>query len=453
MLACGVPLPTEPALSALPACMDSTAVLEAARDRLHRVDPAERECWREARLIEALYHPGRYARMVYALLRNPATPTDRAWPEEQLLALFTPLRATMSRRGDVLRIAGHDVEAYCFPNDRRLRGLRTFARRDRVLETWRSWSGGSGEQVDEDTLQRKLVRYVPEQKCVVRVRAEWSSTTGGAVVTRRVAVRSSPTAGCQRLERRHRQVCGRVGGGASGFVVPGVVGFNPRRGLLALEWLRGDTLVEALRRGDEFEVMTRVVRALREFHGMTIPDLAELTGVGLVNSVADALTDLTATCPDLHEPLSILAEGLPRGLAGMESGPPVTLHNDLHGNQVTVKKNRVAILDLERLAVGAADIDVANLATQLHMLGVRPDHDVDAVTADRWRGALLACWKDASRCEWNPARFHLLAARSRLELARGILRHLRPWWQPFVAECVTRAVDDLIRAASREEVA
>jgi hypothetical protein len=451
MLACGVPLPTELALSALPACLDATAVLEAAREGLRRVDPAERECWREARLIEALYHPARYARVVYALLRNPATPTDRAWPEEQLVALCTPMRATMSRRGDVLRIAGHDVQAYCFPNDRRLRGLRTFARRDRVPESWRTWSGGSGERADEDTLQRKLVRYVPEQKCVVRLRAEWTATDG-AVVTRRVAVRSAPTASCERLERRHRQVCDCVGGGASGFVVPAVVGFDARRGLLALGWLRGDSLIDALHRGDEFEVMTRVVRAVREFHRMTIPDVGVMTGASLVNGTVESIADLTATCPDLHEPLSTLAGGLPRRLAKTEYGPPVTLHNDLHWNQVTPKKDRVALLDLERVAVGDADIDVANLATQLQMLGVRPDLDVDPPTAGRWRSAFLACWKAQSRREWNAERFHLLAARARLERARGILRHLRFWWQPFVADCVTRAVDDLTRATHREEV-
>jgi aminoglycoside phosphotransferase (APT) family kinase protein len=356
----------------------------------------------------------------------------------------------MSRRGEILRIDGHDVEAYCFPNDRRLRGLRTFARRDLTLEAWRRWSPLDA-QIDEDSLQRILVRFVPEQKCVVRLRAEWKRADG-TTETRRIAVRCGSTSACESLEHRHRRVAAHFDGSNLGIAVPRVVGCDAQRGLLAVEWLRGESLIEKLRNGNESEVMAVAANALRQFHAVPAPNLTEHTNEDLIDSTRDALSDLAARCPDLDHLISQLQGEWPDRLSKSAPGPIVTLHNDLHPDQMTFKRNRVAILDLERMATGSADIDVANMATQIEMLGCRPDRDVDSATAAGWRRAFLSGWRETTQHPLDPVRFHLLAARTRLVLARGMMRHLRPWWTAFAVECVTRAAADLQRAMASEEV-
>lgn len=450
MLSTSAPIQSDLAVPALSACLDAPTVLDAARCGLLRMPAARREQWREARLIEALYHPGRYVRVVYAMLCDPSTPTSRAWPVEELVSLFAPVRSPMSRRGEILRIEGHDVEAYGFPNDRRLRGLRTFGRRDLTLATWRRWSPPDA-RIDEDSLQRKLVRYVPEQKCVVRLRAEWTQADGVAK-TQRIAVRCASTPACEALDHRHRWVAAHIERSGPGIAVPRVVGCDAKLGLLAVEWLRGETLIEALRSGTVSNVMDQAAQALQQFHAIPAPGLMERTNSDLADGMREALSDLALVCPHLDQAIAELHRELPGRLSKTSPGPVVTLHNDLHPDQLTFKRNRVALLDLERMAMGGEDIDVVNLATQLEMLGCRPDRDVDAATASNWRRAFLASWRQSSRRPLDPVRFHLLAARTRLELARGMMRHLRPWWMPFAEECVTRASIDLQRAVASEEI-
>jgi len=128
------------------------------------------------------------------------------------------------------------------------------------------------------------------------------------------------------------------------------------------------------------------------------------------------------------------------------------LHNDLHTRQFVIKRRGVSLIDLDRAAIGSADVDVAQLATQLEMLANRPDFEADTSTATMWKQSFLSHWKAVAGHESDPVRFHLLAARTRLELARGMMRHMRPWWRPFAAECVARAVDDVARASSGEGV-
>lgn len=440
-----VPCPPDSALPVLPACLDSTVVLEAVRAGLHRVAAAERERWREARLLEALYHPGRYVRVVYALMEDPATTTLRAWPEGQLVYLHAPVRLPISGRGVVLEIDGQTVEAYAFPNDRRLRGLRNFTRRDLVLAAWKSWNAGKAGDVDAQTLQRKLVRYVPEQKCVVRLRAEWVSGDDGPK-PRRIAVRSCSPVSCTQLAARHEAFT--ANGKCPAFLIPKIVGVDAQRGLLGMEWLRGDTLVDALRNTDERETMARVAQAICRFHHTAVAWLPRVTSESLAVEASDALTDLRAACPELRDAMRVLDRELPLRLARVATDRSVTLHNDLHWNQFSIKPNRLALLDLERMAVGDELIDVANLATQIEMLGHRPDHDVSPATAEQWRNLFLDSWREATGRNFENAKFHLLAARSRLQLARGMLRHLRPWWAAVTRESVLRALGDLAMASS-----
>lgn len=449
-----IPLPAETSLSAMSACLDPAVVLEATRSELRRVDEEARARWCEARMIEAIYHPSRYLRIVYAMVDDAETSASRTWPEGQLVYLHAPVRRPMSQRGEVIRVGGHPVEAYAFPNDRRLRGLRTFARKDLAAATWQTWAAQTGEAacMDESSMQRLLVRYVPEQKWVVRLRAEWSSATSGTPIKRRLAVRSASPASCRTLLSRHQALTKHAASGDSDFTVPAVLGDDVDRGLIAFEWLRGNTLLEELRQGDEVAVMEAVIRAIRGFHAAEVPTLPRMTSERIAANVSDAVTDLDAACPDLREPLNEIRRRLPERLEDDGNGVPVTLHNDLHWNQFSIKGGRFAVLDLERMVRGDETVDVANFATQLQMLGCRPDVDVDTETAERWRRTFLTCWQANVGRTLPRARFHALAARSRLDLARGMLRHLRPDWPAIAEECVARSVADIARIDSGEDI-
>jgi aminoglycoside phosphotransferase (APT) family kinase protein len=454
MIATSIDLPCERLLTPLETCLDTERVLDACREQFGDETVSGHSAWSEARILEALYHPQRYVRVVYALMSDPATPAKRLWPEADLVYLHAPVRRPMSRRGTLLSVGGVPVEAYRFPNDRRLRGLRTFARRDRAAAAWRTWFGKTDGDaaMDETTLQRLLVRYVPEQKWIVRLRAEWSGFGRKATQKKRIAVRASSPATCANLLARHQQLATQSATNGGIWTVPRLIGSDVRRGLLATEWVRGNTLVEELRVRDVDSVMVDVVDALRGLQRTVVEGLPQLSGHSLRLRALEAVSDLSAACPDLQERLETVQHHLTSGLENHETRVAVTVHNDFHWNQLSIKQGRIAILDLERMAVGDATIDVAGFATQLQMLGWRLDVDVDAPTADLWRATFLSCWNEAARQVLDPRLFHCLAAVTRLDFARGMLRHLRPNWRTVAEQCVSHSLDDLARMTNGERV-
>ena len=166
-------MPVDAALGDLRAALAPSRVLRACKAALSRATASERESWQAARVIEALYSPGREIRIAYALLSDPQTPEERIWPEAQIVYLVSPVRESASQRGELLEIDGLRFEAYHFPNDRRLRSVRHFQGKNEAVGAWQQWidAGAADFQIEPESLQRRFVRYVPEQKWIIRLRA------------------------------------------------------------------------------------------------------------------------------------------------------------------------------------------------------------------------------------------------------------------------------------------
>lgn len=424
--------------------LSPAAVLDACREQLTRVDVEKRRRWRACEMIEALYHPGRYIRIGYVLLDDPHTPAERRWPEGQVIYLHAPLREPMSRRGEQITLGSDAVEAYGFPNDRRLRGLRHFAARQAAVECWQRWLRQSGDAwtITPDSLQRLLVRYVPEQKWIVRLRAAGCDREG-APSKRRLAIRAASPASCARLAERHTALARCASESDGLFVVPRMVGLDHEQGLLGVEWIRGDSLERTLREHSEQETLSRVAGILRSLHAARIEGLEACTADALSLDVGHAVEDLSVARPALAGRLSKLGRELVSRIYALPRVEPATIHNDFHWNQLHIKRDRFVLLDLERVALGDPWLDVANFVTQLRMLGVRGDSAVDAETANRWADTFLACWTGASNAPVDDERMNVYAALSRLNLARGMMRHLRPGWAELAEHCVAGAQADL----------
>ncbi len=445
MLTTALDIPHEDAIGGFRACLDPELVLRACREQLVKVAGPIRDTWNHAGMIEALYHPGRHLRVVYALLTDPDTPRSRFWPEGQLVYLHAPLRKPMSRRGTTLKIDGVAVEAYCFPNDRRLRELRKFAGRAAAVASWQEWldSAGCGVQLDGATLQRLLVRYVPEQKWVIRLRAEGTATADGTRSKHRIAVRCASPDACTELARRHTALAEGLGTGSEVFRVPAVVGMSDEKYLLAVEWIRGDSLLTALRNGDADEVMAGMASRLRRFHATPVDGLDSVSVADLVDRGHVAAEDISSALPELATEVRPLATELRRRLAAVDGATPVTLHNDFHWDQVSIKRDRFALFDLERVGLGDELIDVANLATQIRLLAHRPEIGVAGADAERWRSLFLDHWKCGTGGDIDGDRFACYATVTALDLARGMMRHLRPGWPELAKKCVEIAACEL----------
>jgi len=439
----GLELPTEDTHCGVVAALTPEAVLRACREQLTHLDSAERRTWQHCRAIEALYHPGLYVRIAYVLLSDEGTPPDRYWPESQIVYIHWPARQPMSRRGTLAQIDGCDVEVYCFPNDRRLRGLRKFAPRDAAGTLFREWfaQSASNNQSADDSLRRVLIRYVPEQKLVARLRGAGSDEDDRC----NVAVRCAMPKVARTLAARHRAVAPRVADDAKYLYVPRLIGSDDESGLLAIEWVRGRGLLEKLHSGAFERVMRRMAQTIRAFHLLPAEglELDELRAAEAGRRTEGAAIQLGTACPDLAPRLTALAAELRRGLTEAGDVRPVTLHNDLHWDQVRIRQRRYALLDLERMCLGDPLIDVANFATQVRMLGLRPEYETKAADAERWAHEFLQNWATTTGEPVVAERFHLHAAASLLTLAAGMMRHLRSGWPTLTRRCVEQAEAEL----------
>ncbi len=414
-------------------------VLAAARERFDWVEEAVRSRWRAVRTVEVLYHPGRHVVVAYALLHDADLPERRSWPEAEVIYVRTPVREPMSRRGRVVEFGNIPVEVYAFPNDRRLRGLRKFAKTRDALRTWQGWLDETdGGRIRGETLQRLLVRYVPEQKWVARLRAEVENAADGSSKKRRIAARCTTTAICRTLTDRHAALSRAAEASGEAFRVPPVVGVDEAQGVLAVEWNRGRSLVETLREHDAASVLGGLAGALHALHETKISSLPPLNAEALTRSAQEAVEDIGYCCaavkPRLDALLGELRERLPR----LDGGRRVTVHNDFHWDQVRFKHGMFTVLDLERMALGDPLVDVSNLTAQLRMLGDRADTGVAPAEGIAWAHGFLEQW-----CRRGGSvsleRFQTYTVCALLKLAYGMMRHFRPGWRALLTRCLDEA--------------
>jgi aminoglycoside phosphotransferase (APT) family kinase protein len=398
--------------------------------------------WRACRAIEALYDPGEHVRIAYALLQNEEQDLRRVWPDGELCYVRYPVRESVSRRGTVVKIGDFNVELYRFPNDRRLRGLRKFAGRDRATRAWQSWLNDdeAGIELQPDTLRRSFLRYVPEQKWIVQLQARCHDGVAENQVKRSIAVRSADVESCKQIYdrvvamRRARKKTEGL------FRVPKPVAMDTNLGLLAIRWVWGDSLLELLQSGDSAKIMRHVAAGLDAFHRTPITNMTIQTPDSELASVGRCADDLAALMPELRHDLDVITDALAQSRPQIDSSAYRTVHNDFHWNQLRGRAERLTILDLERCVLGDPLTDVATFTTQISMLPERDDVNVTRSEAAAWSRAFLDAWDNQTGCpvDFHRVRWHSVVAL--LTLARGMMRHLRTGWPDLARRCVDRAL-------------
>ena len=133
-------------------------------------------------------------------------------------------------------------------------------------------------------------------------------------------------------------------------------------------------------------------------------------------------------------------------------GKSVRLHNDFHWNQLRINGDRIVVLDFERMCLGDPLMDVANFACQLRMLGYRSEYGVQKQAASRWAHLFLEEWTRRKGERIEPFHFRFFTALSLLELARGMIRHLRCGWRQLAGECIELAFNS-VSSVGKEAIA
>ena len=140
---------------------------------------------------------------------------------------------------------------------------------------------------------------------------------------------------------------------------PRLIGFYDRRGVLAAEYLRGQTAQDA-----PAERLPAVGDALARLHRRTCPALAEHDSRAEPQQVRAAAAQLGVLLPELTERAADLAERIACRLSGL-APVRVPVHGDFSADQAVLGPDGVAgLIDLDSAALGdpAADLGCAEAA-------------------------------------------------------------------------------------------
>lgn len=432
----------DPVVGGALSALDGNAILSAEGSaELFAQDGAPAEC----RLIEALYHPNRYVRAAFALLDGADIPAQRYWPQGRVIYLQHPIRRPLSRRGTEIHLNGVPFECYVFPNDRRLRGLRRFTSRQAAVACWQAWldRGGDAFDIDAQSLRRVLLRYVPEQKWIARLRCRGIERSSRQTTKRSIAVRCANSETVMDLAHRHALLACNARRGTLSFDVPDVVGVDPIDGLVAFQWLKHQSLVDAVRESGASEISRRVAEGVASLHKVRIGGLPRLGLDSIMDRISQAANHLQMVNDTWVEPLERMRRSCDSAARRAHwDGAFAMLHNDLHLGQIGYRQDRMVLFDLERLTLGNPAVDAAGLYIQIRMAGRRPEFGINESDADAWAKTQLDAFRNAGLAiDWNV--YRLCAVMSALELAQGMMRHLRNGWLATAQNCI-RLADDLI---------
>jgi Ser/Thr protein kinase RdoA (MazF antagonist) len=233
---------------------------------------------------------------------------------------------------------------YAFPNDRKLAGLPLLAGGP-ALELLTGHTG----------VQTELVAWAPEASATARCRA-----ADGEVVAYAKVYNDDQARRTQATHEAFTLAGERAGADAP--LVAGVLGCSPARGAIAIAPVPGPTLL-ALHGDARGRALERLGAALAALHGYDAP-----AGTPIFDRLDDerltTAADVVARArPDVADAAHALARALhdraPRGAA------TCCLHGDPHPGNVIAAGERVALVDLDHVALGPAAADLARILAGL----------------------------------------------------------------------------------------
>ena len=318
-----------------------------------------------------------------------------------------------------------------FPNDSKLAALGRLgdhAARRRLLsrilpEREGLWDGAL-----------ETLRYKPERRYVARLAAPDGT---------RVALKLYTEADFARANRNAKSCSARSHRSPDRLRLPERVGKLTPHAALALEWIEGETLSEAIAAG-RGEACARVGEALASLHARLGPELPQRTrdaDAALAAELALSLSQLWPPHARRAAALAVrIASDLPRDAGGL-----CMVHGDFYDRQVILCEDRVAILDLDRAAHATPLVDLGSFIARLLRHSA-----LGELAEPRLREAARALLEgyQAARGEPIPDGLAAYTALALLQLAAEPFREHAPDWPDRIAALLGRAEVVMARAGA-----
>jgi aminoglycoside phosphotransferase len=307
---------------------------------------------RACRVVRVNYQPANSLRVVYELELpgQPLIVAVRAFPSgrsDKSASAYAKAVATVIEWGGVRGVA-HDPELnavfWTFPNDRRL---------TRLAAVWRT-PGALAWPFAGPWSKSRLVAYAPERSAMMECLGPEDEVLGYA----KACTRDADTRQVTVYEALRRS----LPDDDPHLQVPRLMAYAQDEQLLLFEPIAGDRLADTSV-ADRSPGLSRLGSALARLHAVPLAAGPRFARFDL-DRLTQAATDLGLVRPDVGPLAGALATWIGERLAA-DKTPPVLLHADVHLKNAILTDTRIALVDLEDVAIGPAAADVASLLAQL----------------------------------------------------------------------------------------
>lgn len=323
------------------------------------------------------------------------------------------------------QLEGEAAVVRVFPNDPKLDVLPQLADPGQRRQLLRKLLPGRPDLWDGEV---QTLRYKPERRYVGRL----SAAAGAQAV-----LKAYTPPGYEAAQRNAKAFRSR-----GPFRQAGRLGRSARHGLVALEWLTGRLLSEALAGPDSLcGEVRRVGATLAELHRQTSRHLPCRAREAEAAELLAVASWLGTVCPRLGRRAGDLARRLASRVAGL---PPADrqLHGDFYAKQVLLREDGVAVLDFDEAVRGDPSHDLGLFLAHLEYDALRGR--IRCGPVGPLGDALLDGYRAAARRPY-PLHPELYAAAGLLRLAPHPFRNREADWPGRTAALLDTAEGFLAR--------
>jgi Ser/Thr protein kinase RdoA (MazF antagonist) len=363
---------------------------ETMRGRLsHVLAQSDHVTIDECQRVRVNYELGKSLRALYRLRMNGThlLVASRMFRQGRSAAAFTAT-TEVAPVDSALRAVAHDpaLEAvyWLFPNDRKIKALPLVA--EPTPEIARVVPGG--------WVTSQIVAYAPEKTATA------ACVNGDGRITAFVKVASADQT--ERDCSYYEAVRATLASDDPHLIVPAPLAFCAGHRMLWLEAVQGRRVGE--NGGDWVTDAHAMGAAVARFHACAVPHASIFTRFD-PDRLAKAARTLASVRPELADAAVALARRLAECIVAPSRS--VCLHGDLHPKNALVCGRRVALLDLEDLAIGPAACDIGSFlgALEYSRMADGLAHQVCTERASAFLAGyrMVAPLPDLSSLSWHTA--------------------------------------------------
>jgi len=294
-----------------------------------------------------------------------------AYPEGESLNRFLKAEqqnAGAETGGGVFHLPELESVVRVFPNDRKLTELAKLTDfnylRNEALPA--VVTKGFGEEWKIAGLNIELVQYAAERACTVRadleLRSQLTGKTNQQVIFGKTYCADEGSNAWQLLSGLWQSEARQSGR----LLIPRPLAYQPEIKTIWQSGLAGVTLNEFDCASAEFPaLLEKAGDAVAALHQSPIQTAPHISHSDLISKLEAAEKLIGSVAPSLRSKLHNLIIRLADAPAKFGSRPPVTLHGDLHLKNLFVSGNRVALIDLDNVALGDPLLDVGSFVAGL----------------------------------------------------------------------------------------